>query len=166
MCFPAIPGLKRHPTELQQRDRLIDSRIYLNILNRSEVRVVVQPNDHPCPSAILLLASLLRVRVNLSPSCRYAQLTLLATCPQVPPSLSSRLHRHPAHVLYVRFHVAPTPATPWGLIWLQRSICASHPVKINTERATVPVCLSCGCGYSICFNRHQAVGSYLPGGSQ
>ena len=48
-------------TELQQRDRLLDRQVYLNILNRKEVRATVLYNLHPQDSIILLLAALLRV---------------------------------------------------------------------------------------------------------
>ena len=62
--YHSIPPALTHPsTELEQRDRLIDSQIYLKVLNQREVRTVIQLYDHSCPSATLLLASLLRVSV-------------------------------------------------------------------------------------------------------
>ena len=61
--FDVITKLTFHSPELQQRDRLIDSQIYLKVLDCREVRVVVRGSGHPCASAALLLASLLRVSV-------------------------------------------------------------------------------------------------------
>jgi len=63
-----LPGELTCPlTELSQQDRLIDSQIYLKVLNQREVQIVVQ-HAHLCSSSPLLLASLLRVSVcsNLS----------------------------------------------------------------------------------------------------
>lgn len=48
-------------TELQQRDRLLDRQIYLNVLNRKEVQATVLYNLDPHGSTVLLLAALLRV---------------------------------------------------------------------------------------------------------
>ncbi|KAF9777380.1 hypothetical protein BJ322DRAFT_1059306 [Thelephora terrestris] len=54
--------------KLQQRDRLIDSQVYLKIINRKEVRTVVnRVGPNPCSSTTLLLASLLRPRSHQFP---------------------------------------------------------------------------------------------------
>ena len=66
-----ICSLTHRLTELQQQDRLFDSQVYLDVLNRTEVRTVVQHNTQPCFSAILLLASLLRVSFRLRFSRTY-----------------------------------------------------------------------------------------------
>jgi hypothetical protein len=83
------PDLTRHPIELQQQDRLVDSQVYLKVLNWREVRTTIQHILRPCPSATLLLASLLRVRVNLYFLRANSYPASLATCPQVSPSFQS-----------------------------------------------------------------------------
>jgi hypothetical protein len=48
-------------TELQQRDRLVDRLVYLDVLNLREIRLTLLHGPRPRTSAILLLAALLRV---------------------------------------------------------------------------------------------------------
>ena len=60
------PALTCYSAELEQRDWLVKSKVFLKVLNLQEVRLVVHhmaPN--PCTSATMLLATLLRVSVNI-----------------------------------------------------------------------------------------------------
>lgn len=55
------------PGEKLQRDRLIDARVFVKILNLDEIRAVVNRNGRPCASMTLLLASLLWPHPRLFP---------------------------------------------------------------------------------------------------
>ena len=61
--LPHLALLTHHLKELQQRDRLLDSQVYLDVLNLREIRTVIQHNPRPRTSAVLLLAALLRVSI-------------------------------------------------------------------------------------------------------
>lgn len=104
--------LTHHLTELQQRDRLFDSQVYLKVLDWREIWVIVQHNPEPCSSAILLLASLLQVSIHLCFPHTNAYPASLATSPLVSPSFPSRHYQYTTCILYLWFHIAPTPTTP------------------------------------------------------
>ena len=75
--------------ELRQRDRLIDSQVYLKVLNWREVHVVAQNDgDFACPSATLLLASILRVSIIPNPSHTYIP-NLPSHMPTASPFIST-----------------------------------------------------------------------------
>ena len=49
-------------SELSQQDRLLDSEVYLDIVDRDEIKMVIRLAERPCPFAVLCVAALLRVR--------------------------------------------------------------------------------------------------------
>ena len=70
---------------------------------------ISQGGDRPCHSAVLLLASILRVSALMWPLAHNLHLTPLAARPQIPPLFPPRVHRPPTCILHLRFHIPPTP---------------------------------------------------------
>ena len=83
------------PTELQQRDRLCDSQVYLKVINCSEIRLAIQlAIRKPCDFVILYLASLLRVSIYLR-HANQTHLTSPATTSPVFAPFRPKLHKPP-----------------------------------------------------------------------
>ena len=62
-----VSALTCYPTELRQRDWLVDMQVYVKIFNIQELRMIINNvAQNPCASATLLLASLLRVSLNFT----------------------------------------------------------------------------------------------------
>lgn len=100
------------PIGLRQRDRLLDSQVYLKVINRYEIRLAIQLTTRmPCDFVMLYLASLLRVSICL-PHAFQIHLTSPATTSPIHASLEPGLNKPPPQCfLHLRLRHPPTSST-------------------------------------------------------